>query len=106
MAIEKPLANGDLPKALERSLAAREKAVASRRRIFTGTNQYANLREKALDRIEPTVAPDAHRRGAKSFERLRLRTERHAAMTGKTATGFACRNRGREDEVGALRLRR
>lgn len=79
----KALANGDLADGLERSLAAREKSVAQRRRTFTGTNQYANLQEKALDRIEPGRATHT-RRGAKSFERLRLRTERHAAMTGKT----------------------
>jgi methylmalonyl-CoA mutase len=75
------VADGELAKALQKSLAAREKAVASRRRVFTGTNQFANAAEQALDRIEPLVAA-GHRRGAQMYESLRLRTERHAAETG------------------------
>jgi methylmalonyl-CoA mutase len=78
----KAVADGLISRALEQSLAAKEKAVALRRRIFTGTNQYADPSEKALDRIEP-LRVTGERRGAQSYERLRLRTERHAAMTGK-----------------------
>ena len=78
----KAVADGQISRALEQSLAAKEKAVALRRRIFTGTNQYADPSEKALDRIEP-LRVTGERRGAQSYERLRLRTERHAAMTGK-----------------------
>ena len=64
-------------------MAAREKAVVERRRVFTGTNQYADPSEKALDRIDPPHA-SVERRGARSYEQLRLRTERHAAINGKT----------------------
>jgi methylmalonyl-CoA mutase len=79
----KARAGGHIKQALEHSLAAREKAVVSRRRIFTGTNQYANLSEKALERIDIS-RPPGELRGAQIYEQLRLRTERHAAKTGKT----------------------
>jgi methylmalonyl-CoA mutase len=74
-------ADGLISKALDRSLAAREKAVLLRRRIFTGTNQYADPSEKALDRVDP-LCLSGKRRGALGYEQLRLRTERHAAETG------------------------
>ena len=58
------------------------KSVASRRRIFVGTNQYANAAEKALARIEPARFAAA-RRATRAYEELRLRTERHTAAGGK-----------------------
>ena len=69
-------ASGWITERLLLSLAEREKRVASRKRIFVGTNQYANAAERALGRIEPAriVQP---RRGTIAFEALRLRTERH-----------------------------
>jgi methylmalonyl-CoA mutase len=79
----KAQADGLIARALEKSLAARDKAVSSRRRVFTGTNQYVNLSEKALDRID-LARVSADRRGTQAFEQLRLRTERHAAKTGRT----------------------
>ena len=88
---QKARAQGQIARGLEQSLAARDKAVASRRRIFTGTNQHANLSEKALDRIDlsqydpshhdPSHKNGAHR-GAQPYEQLRLRTERYAARGG------------------------
>ena len=79
----KALADGIIAQALEKSLAAKEKAVESRRRIFTGTSQHANISERALERIEPSRL-SGRRRGAWMYEELRLRTERHAERTGKT----------------------
>ena len=76
-------ASGMLDRALEESAKARGKTVALRRRVFTGTNQYANAQERALNRIEGSHA-FANNRGASNYEQLRLRTERHAAETGKT----------------------
>lgn len=67
---------------LKQSMAAREKAVASRRRVFVGTNQYANPQEKALPRIDATRIGSGHR-GPRAYETLRLRSERHAAAGGK-----------------------
>jgi len=75
--------DGTIARMLEQSLAAREKAVNSRRRTFTGTNNYANPAERALDRIDRERV-ERNRRGTWGFEQLRLRTERHAAATGKT----------------------
>lgn len=78
---QKFAADGELAKVLQCSLAARDKAVASRRRVFTGTNQFANAVEQAMDRIDPPIAA-GHRRGAQAYEALRLSTERHNAATG------------------------
>jgi methylmalonyl-CoA mutase len=78
----KAKSEGRIARALEKSLAAREDAVSSRRRIFTGTSQHANLSEKVLDRIDFSRLGD-ERRGAWIYEQLRLRTERHAARTGR-----------------------
>ncbi|MGD0294562.1 MAG: methylmalonyl-CoA mutase family protein [Terracidiphilus sp.] len=79
---QKALANGLIAQALEKSLAAREEAVSSRRRIFTGTSQHANISEKALERIDFSRISD-QQRGAQMYEQLRLRTERYAAQGGK-----------------------
>jgi methylmalonyl-CoA mutase len=78
----KAVTNGRIAQALEKSLAAREEAVSYRRRIFTGTNQHANISEKALGRIDFSRITE-NRRGAWMYEQLRLRTERHAAQGGK-----------------------
>jgi methylmalonyl-CoA mutase len=78
----KALADGLITRALKKSLAAREDAVSSRRRIFTGTSQHANILEKALGRIDFSRITD-ERRGAWMYEQLRLRTERHVAQGGK-----------------------
>jgi methylmalonyl-CoA mutase len=67
-------AGGFIARSLERSLAARESAVARRRRVFVGTNQFADPAESALDRIDEDRS-FALRRGASAFEQLRLLTE-------------------------------
>ncbi len=76
-------AEGVIAQTLERSLAAREQAVALRKRVLVGTNQFANPREQALDRIDDQRM-HTDLRGARMFEELRLRTEHHAAAGGKT----------------------
>ena len=78
----KACSEGLLNDALREGAALRERAVTSRRLVLTGTNQYANPAERALDRVEPLHASDL-RRGAEVYEHLRLRTERHAANAGK-----------------------
>jgi methylmalonyl-CoA mutase len=70
-----------IDEALAKSLAVRNKAVAERRRVFVGTNQYANRSEQALDRVDPTRI--SWNRATAAYEQLRLRTERHAAAGGK-----------------------
>jgi methylmalonyl-CoA mutase len=79
---QKTVKDGLIAQALEKSLAAREEAVSSRRRIFTGTSQHAIFSEKALDRIDFSRISDG-RRGTRIYEQLRLRTERHVAQGGK-----------------------
>jgi len=89
--------DGVIAQLLEKSRAVKEKAVASRRRIFTGTSQHANLSEKALDRIDASRHSNA-KRGSQMFEQLRLRTERHAARSGKTPRVLLA-------EIGDARMR-
>jgi methylmalonyl-CoA mutase len=79
---EKTRTSGFIAQALEKSLAAKEEAVTSRRRIFTGTNQHANVFEKALGRIDFSRLFD-QKRSTQMYEQLRLRTERHVAQGGK-----------------------
>ena len=45
-------AQKEIARELERQLAAREKAVAYRRRALIGTNQFANAEERALERVD------------------------------------------------------
>jgi methylmalonyl-CoA mutase len=78
----KAVKDGLIAQALEKSMAAREEAVTTRRRIFTGTSQHANISEKALERIDSSCISD-RRRGTRMYEQLRLRTERHVAQGGK-----------------------
>jgi methylmalonyl-CoA mutase len=75
--------SGAIAAALERSMAAREKAVASRRRVFVGTNQFANPAEQALNCVGAGRVCES-RRGTQHYEELRLRTEQHAAAGGLT----------------------
>lgn len=90
-------ADGKIQPALQKSRDAREKAVASRRRALTGTNQHVNLSEKALDRIDDSLVSAQHR-GAEVFEQLRLRTERHAAEGGKNPRVLLA-------EIGDIKMR-
>jgi methylmalonyl-CoA mutase len=78
----KACAGGQIAQTLRQSLAAREKAVASGRRVFTGTNKYADPSETALDRVDLSRLVSG-RRGTKVFEELRLRTEMHVAKGGR-----------------------
>jgi methylmalonyl-CoA mutase len=77
----KYLQSGALEQEIARSCADREAAVSARRSIIVGTNQYPNLEERMLPRIERA---DPVPRAARTFEEIRLRTERHAARTGHT----------------------
>ncbi|MGA2434798.1 MAG: methylmalonyl-CoA mutase family protein [Bryobacteraceae bacterium] len=73
-------ASGALDTAIAQSRAAKEKAVGSRRRVLVGTNNYPNVQERALDSGD--AVPEGWRL-ASVFEKIRLRTERHAKATGK-----------------------
>jgi len=90
-------ADGTIAQILEHGMAAREKAVAGRRRVLVGTNQFANQAEQALERVDEQRMHEA-RRGARTHEDLRLRTEKHVSAGGK-------RPRVVFAEVGDLKMR-
>jgi methylmalonyl-CoA mutase len=70
---------GAIAAEIRRSREAKEAAIASRRRTLVGTNRWANSEERMLGRIVRNIGP----RAAEAFEGIRLRTERHAAKTGR-----------------------
>ncbi len=78
---------GKVQEAVNESNAKRHSAVAKRREILLGTNQYPNFTEVALDKIveeedhkcgcgKPSITALDFSRGASDFEALRLATER------------------------------
>lgn len=69
--------------AIATSRKAQEAAVASRRRTLVGVNNYPDLTEAA---VNPGVAVRFAWRLSEPFERIRMRTERHAHATGRTPT--------------------
>ncbi len=71
--------SGALETALGSARAAKDKAVALRRRVLVGTNNYPNLQERELD---ASGRMGDLWRLASPFEAIRLRTERHAKATG------------------------
>lgn len=82
----KAVAEGSIEKALAETRAARKKAVSSRRRTLVGVNNYPNVNEKTpetepLPDVEGAAFP-LHRL-AEPFEKIRERTARHAALTGR-----------------------
>ncbi len=72
----------EIAQELERRMVSREKAVAMRRRILIGTNQFANPGERGLERVDEQRMNET-RRGARMYEELRLRTERYTATGGR-----------------------
>lgn len=87
---------GDVQNAVNEASAKRKAAVATRREILLGTNQFPNFTETAAGKIEKTegcscgcsaektIATLNFDRGAKEFEDLRLATEK----SGKTPKAF------------------
>ena len=80
------LSSGSIEKALAATRAARQKAVSSRRRTLVGVNNYPNLNEKTPEaEALPPIGGERFPafRLAEPFEKIRLRTARHAARTGR-----------------------
>ena len=89
---------GEIQNAVNASNVARKKAVATRREILLGSNQYPNFTEVAADKIqekgscccggghcgEATIPALEFSRGASEFEALRMTTEK----SGKTPKVF------------------
>ena len=70
----------------------RDEAVAKRKTGILGTNQYPNLQEEMLDKIQREVKPDYEGlrlyRQSEAFEKLRLDTEIHVRKGGKRPKVF------------------
>ena len=78
--------SGSVAQALAASRAARQKAVAGRRRTLVGVNSFPDLTEKTSDVVPPEDAeksPFPAFRLAEPFEKIRQRTTRYAARTGR-----------------------
>ena len=80
----KAWASGWIRASIDKSKAAKEAAVSSRKRAILGTNQYPNRKERMLANIVRKPEDMLRPRAAEIFERIRLRTERHAAKSGHT----------------------
>jgi len=87
---------GEVQRIINASSADRKKAIATRREILLGTNQFPNFAETALSKInredndscgcnhETTITPLDFSHGTSEFEALRLATEK----SGKTPKVF------------------
>lgn len=75
------VASGALNEAIGAARKAKEQAIASRRRVLVGTNNYPNWREQALDATADDELQSWRLAGV--FERIRLRTERHVRAGGR-----------------------
>ncbi|MBE0641838.1 MAG: methylmalonyl-CoA mutase small subunit [Bacteroidales bacterium] len=87
--------SGSIQKDIASSAATRNKALATRKSVLIGTNQYPNLSETLPENIDKkALYPSGHSdeqaevdiiqpyRGAQSFERLRFATDHHVASGG------------------------
>ena len=77
--------SGAITKALAESRAKLQKAMASRYRTLVGVNSYPDLKEKTAEATAPAESGAAFPafRLAEAFEKIRRRTERHTAKTGR-----------------------
>lgn len=75
-------AQDTIAQAMASSFKTREQALATRRHVLVGSNQFVNRAEKVLDRVDEKRMNET-RRGAKIYEELRLRTERQTAAGAK-----------------------
>jgi len=90
------LKTGEIQNNVKASSIARKKAIATRREILLGTNQYPNVNEVAADKVkvedcgcgcgcqDGDIAALDFSRGASEFETLRMATEKN----GKTPKVF------------------
>jgi methylmalonyl-CoA mutase len=91
--------SGSIRAAIDKSRAAKEAAVKSRKRSILGTNQYPNQKERMLTQIVRKPEDMIRPRAAEVFESIRLRTERHAAKSGHTPLFLLL-------EMGDLKMRK
>ncbi|MFW5707845.1 MAG: methylmalonyl-CoA mutase family protein, partial [Bacteroidota bacterium] len=73
---------GFIKEQIEKTCQKRDMDIAMRKQVFVGVNQYPNLQEKMLDKIQPTaklsdLAGLRPYRGVQAFEALRMAVENH-----------------------------
>ncbi len=78
----KAVESGSIRSAIEETCRKRDMDIAMRKRVFVGTNQYANTSERMLDKVEPTakltdISLLRQYRGPQAFEALRMAVENH-----------------------------
>ncbi|MBS1875270.1 MAG: methylmalonyl-CoA mutase small subunit [Acidobacteria bacterium] len=91
--------SGMIPNEVRQARKKAEDALAQRRRVIVGTNNYPNLGERMLDKMEQKDVEIVYGRGAEVFEDIRLRTERFAAAGGKAPLFLLA-------EMGDLKMRK
>lgn len=74
---------GEIKAEIEKSCQKRDMDIATRKYVLLGTNQYPNIQENMLDKIQLPLENEKHDglqtyRGAQSFEALRLETEKYS----------------------------
>ena len=79
----KAVETGWLRESIEEVCRKRDQDIAARKRVFVGTNQYANTAERMLDKVEPRAQLSdmsvlRQYRGPQAFEALRMAVENHA----------------------------
>ena len=81
------LQKGIIKDEIEATAQQRDMDIAQRKVSILGTNQYPNVNETMLDKIEIHTKPNnkglKQYRGADAFEAIRLATEKHTKKTGK-----------------------
>ena len=86
------LQKGIIKDEIEATAQQRDMDIAQRKVSILGTNQYPNVNETMLDKIETHAQPDnkglKQYRGADAFEAIRLATEKHTKKTGKRPEVF------------------
>lgn len=90
---------GMIPDQVRQARKKAEDALAMRRRVIVGTNNYPNVKERMLDQIQHKDVELVYGRGAEMFEDIRLRTERHAAAGNKIPLVLLA-------EMGDLKMRK
>ncbi|MBI5084570.1 MAG: hypothetical protein HZB13_08235 [Acidobacteria bacterium] len=87
---------------LTASRLAKEQAVASRRRTLVGVNGYPDTNERGLGEVDSLGS--AGWRLARPMEEIRLRTDRHARMTGKRPKVLLLRRGEQKAQMAQVRF--
>ncbi|MDR4988161.1 MAG: methylmalonyl-CoA mutase family protein [Bacteroidales bacterium] len=85
--------SGVIRESIEESCRKRDTDIAQRKRVFVGTNQYADTSERMLDKIEPRakltdMSVLRQYRGPQAFEALRMAVENHTRKGFETPKVF------------------